>query len=190
MGQYHNNQNYGQQNYGQQNYGQPNYMGQVMMAPHMMNFNQLPTQLPIPNQMNTWPPQRWVVNPNGPTGYESYDPFGQGTRSYFNKPGAMGVSNDPYMMYQKGYMEGVKNAESQDYQMVNGKIRESFSNGPKTRMQALTDSVLEYFGSGSQNQYQDQGYQLLQMVIFILVVLFIIQLVEILVNNRTSVEIE
>lgn len=157
-----------------------NYLGQ---NPYMMN---VVPNLPISNQMNTWPPQRWAINPNGPIGYENHDPYSFGSRSYFNIPS----NNDPYQMFQRGFAEGQKRSQmsqkpNQDFQFVNGQIRENFGSSNRTGIQKITDSVLEYFGSGVN---QDQGYQLLQMVLFILVVLFVIQLVEILVNSKVDLD--
>lgn len=132
------------------------YLSQTMMSPHMMDFNQMPQMLPIPNQMNTWPPQRWVVDPNGPAGYESYDPFSYGGSRIVN----------PYNMTPKNY-DGVSN--------INGNIRENFNGGPRT----FSRKFFEFFGANT----NDQGVLLLQIVLFILVIMFIVQLVEIIVEN-------
>lgn len=155
------------------NYGGPvnmnqindmNLLSQSMMAPHM-NFNNLPNNfngsherypLPISNQQNTWPPQRWVVDPNGPTGYENYDPY--------NRPFTPRVSTQgPPGFYG---------------QVPSGQIRENFGN------QGLSDQVLEYFGARTGGP--DKGSQLLQLVLFALVVLFFIQLVEIIISSQSS----
>lgn len=163
---------------------QQQYLSQTMMAPHMnrgVNFNSLPPtvgsygannnpygvppNLPIPNQMNIWPPQRWVVNPNGPVGYESYDPF------------AYGSHNMPY--HNPGQMD-------RGYQMTNGQIRENFEGfaGSNFRGSNMTDTILEYFGNGN----PDKGSQLLSLVLFILFVLFFIQLIELIVSARVDNE--
>jgi hypothetical protein len=188
------------------------YLSQTMMAPHMnnVNFNNLPNnfnnlqnygnqglfnvthQLPISNQQNTWPPQRWVVDPAGPSGYENYDPY---ARPYFTPgvhqgPGSPGfygqMPNSGYQNQGPGYNGQVReNFGNRGYENFNGNYREDFGN--VRQPESFSGRVLEYFGAaaGSGPYGPDKGAQLLQLVLFVLVVLFFIQLIEIIINSRS-----
>lgn len=101
-------------------------------------------QLPVFNQGNIWPAQRWYPDPNGPMAYGDNSPYNQ--------------MYNPVLYRQFNQSDGI--------QKVGDKYRENFG---------LTMG-------GTVNASEEKAVKLLQLILFVLVALFIIQLFELILR--------